>query len=85
MIVDKRFSSSVILSVVSDVQEITKSGKEFFTFFIIIIIIIINFDYPGQDYAFAWQRVVTDVGLHSECLPHISRQPPLKYKVDLSP
>ena len=48
-------------------------------------IIIINFDYPGQDYAFAWQRVVTDVGLHSECLPHISRQPPLKYKVDLSP
>ena len=27
----------------------------------------------------------TDVGLHSECLPHITRQPPLKYKVDLSP
>ena len=27
----------------------------------------------------------TDVGLHSECLPHISRQPSLKYKADLSP
>ena len=27
----------------------------------------------------------TDVGLHSECLPQISRQPPLTYKVDLSP
>ena len=24
----------------------------------------------------------TDVGLHSECLPQISRQPPIKYKVD---
>ena len=27
----------------------------------------------------------TDVGLHSERLPHISRQPPLKYKANLSP
>ena len=25
----------------------------------------------------------TDVGLHLECLPQISRQPPLKCKVDL--
>ena len=28
-----------------------------------------------------WQWVITDVGLHSECLPHISRQPPLKYRL----
>ena len=27
----------------------------------------------------------TDVGQHSECLPQISRQQPLKYKIDLSP
>ena len=31
------------------------------------------------------ELIKTDVGLHSECLPHISRQPPLKYKADLGP
>ena len=28
--------------------------------------------------------ITTDMGLHSECLPRISRHPPLKYKVNLS-
>ena len=46
--------------------------------------LFIYFDYPGYD-MLSHGSINTDVGLHSEYLPQISKQPPLAYKVNLDP
>ena len=61
-------------------------GYHFFKLFIYLFIyLFILITQARICFRINWQWVVTDVGLHSECLSHISRQPPLKYKADLSP